>query len=77
MANDPYTQGLKNQFGSMMQAFPDLTIKEVDAIVSYVNQTVAAKISQNQGKYHGKLQSHPITTLSSSVLSLLFLPSLH
>jgi cytochrome c551/c552 len=41
MANDPYTQGLKNQFGSMMQAFPDLTIKDVDAIVSYVNQTVA------------------------------------
>ena len=37
MADDPYTQGLKNQFGSMMQAFPDLTIKEVDAIVSYIN----------------------------------------
>jgi hypothetical protein len=41
MASDAYTQGLKNQFGSMMQSFPDLTIKEVDAIVSYVNQTVA------------------------------------
>jgi Cytochrome c len=41
MAKDPYTQGLKAQYGSVMQAFPDLTIKEVDAIVSYINQTVA------------------------------------
>jgi mono/diheme cytochrome c family protein len=37
MASDPYTQGLKARFGSMMTAFPDLTIKDVDAIVSYIN----------------------------------------
>src|SRR3954466_12224809 len=41
MATDPYTQGLKAQYGSMMQAFPELTIKELDAIVSYIN--LAAK----------------------------------
>ncbi|MBI5858443.1 MAG: c-type cytochrome [Sphingobacteriales bacterium] len=41
MANDPYTQGLKTKFGSLMQSFPDITIKEIDAIVSYVNQAVA------------------------------------
>ena len=41
MTNDPYTQGLKAKFGSMMQAFPDLTIKDVDAIVTYINAAVA------------------------------------
>ena len=41
MAGDPYTQGLKAKYGSMMTAFPDLTIKDIDAIVSYVNQAVA------------------------------------
>ncbi len=40
MASDSYTQGLKAEYGSMMTAFPDLTLKEVDAIVSYINQTV-------------------------------------
>jgi len=38
MANDAYTQGLKNQFGSMMQQFPELTLKDVDAIVGYINK---------------------------------------
>ncbi len=37
MAADPYTQGLKGEYGSMMQAFPDLKLKEVDDIVAYVN----------------------------------------
>ena len=42
MAHDPYTQGLKAQFGSMMTK-QDLTIKDVDAIVSYINGEVIAK----------------------------------
>ena len=41
MAKDPYTQGLKAKFGSMMTGFPSVTLKEVDAIVSYVNNVVA------------------------------------
>jgi len=41
MASDPYTQGLKAKYGSMMQAFPDLTVKDVDNIVAYVNATWA------------------------------------
>ena len=41
MANDPYTQGLKVKYSSMMTAFPDLTLKDVDDIVGYVNQVVA------------------------------------
>jgi hypothetical protein len=43
MAKDSYTKGLKAKFGSDMQAFPDLTIKEVDAIVGYINKTVIEK----------------------------------
>jgi len=39
MATDPYTQGLKAEYGSLMQAFPDLTLKEVDDIVAYINVT--------------------------------------
>jgi hypothetical protein len=40
MASDPYTQGLKTKFGSMMSA-QELTIKDVDAIVTYINGAVA------------------------------------
>jgi hypothetical protein len=42
MAKDQYTQGLKTQFsGTMMTGFPDITLPEVDAIVSYINKFVA------------------------------------
>ena len=41
MSKDPYTQGLKAKFGSMMTGFPDVTLKDVDAIVSYLNTAVA------------------------------------
>ena len=41
MAKDPYTQGLKAKYGSMMTGFPDVTLKEVDAIVTYINNAVA------------------------------------
>jgi cytochrome c551/c552 len=43
MASDPYTQGLKTQFGTMMTAFPALTLKDIDAIVKYINDEVALK----------------------------------
>ena len=36
MAKDPYTQGLKNQYGVIMQAFPDLSNEAIDAIVDYI-----------------------------------------
>lgn len=41
MATDSYTQGLKAKFGSTMTAFPELTLKDVDAIVTYINKVVA------------------------------------
>lgn len=36
MAKDPYTQGLKAEYGVIMQAFPDLTDKQIDAIADYI-----------------------------------------
>lgn len=43
MAADPYTQGLKAKYGSLMLAFPDIKIKDVDDIVAYINDAVAQK----------------------------------
>ena len=40
MAKDKYTEGLKGQFGIVMSSFPELTRKDVDAIVTYINQAV-------------------------------------
>ena len=36
MAKDPYTQGLKAQFGSVMPPFPQLKESEIDAIIDHV-----------------------------------------
>lgn len=43
MEGDPYTQGLKAKYGSMMTAFGDITLKDVSDIVAYVNDEVAKK----------------------------------
>jgi cytochrome c553 len=42
MAKDAYTAGLKTQYGSVMTAFPALSTKDIDAIVTYVNISYAA-----------------------------------
>ena len=47
MATDPYTQGLKAQYGSIMQAFPALTNQQIDAIVEYI--ATAPLPGANQG----------------------------
>ena len=39
--NDPYTQGLKNEYGAIMQAFPQLTNPQIDAIVEYIETAPA------------------------------------
>jgi hypothetical protein len=56
MAKDPYTQGLKAKYGSMMTAFPDVTAADVDAIVKYVNDFVAAA---NKPKEEGEKSAEP------------------
>lgn len=37
MQGDSYTQDLKKQYGSMMQAAPDINLKNLDDIVAYIN----------------------------------------
>ncbi|HSU28413.1 MAG TPA: c-type cytochrome [Chitinophagaceae bacterium] len=49
MLTDKHTQDLKAKFGSMMQAFPDLTIKDVDAIVGYINKEVVDANNKPKG----------------------------
>ena len=49
MATDPYLQGLKAKFGSVMQATPSITLKDVDAIVTYINTEVANKNKAPEG----------------------------
>ncbi|MCX6317498.1 MAG: c-type cytochrome [Bacteroidetes bacterium] len=57
MANDPYTQGLKAQYGGqMMTAFSDITLKNVDDIVAYINDQVA---SQGKSKDPGTVNNEP------------------
>jgi len=38
MAKDAYTQGLKAEYGSMMTAFPDVTLQDVVNVVAYINE---------------------------------------
>jgi cytochrome c551/c552 len=38
MAKDPYTQGLKAEYGPMMTAFPEITLKDVDDLVAYIKE---------------------------------------
>jgi cytochrome c551/c552 len=45
MAKDPYTQGLKAKYGSMMTAFADITVADVDNIVAYVNDASVVKVT--------------------------------
>ena len=41
MAGDPYTTALKAEYGTIMQASPDITEAEVTAIASYINEIFA------------------------------------
>jgi cytochrome c551/c552 len=59
MATDPYTQGLKVKYISMMSGFPDLTIKDIDAIVAYIN------LVANPPKPTGD-NNEPVTSTSNS-----------
>ncbi|MBM3431633.1 MAG: c-type cytochrome [Bacteroidetes bacterium] len=45
MAKDPYTQGLKAKYGSMMTAFSEITLADVDNIVAYINDAAIVKVA--------------------------------
>src|ERR1700712_1163760 len=49
MAKDPYTQGLKAQYNSMMQAFPGLADKDIDAIAEYIIKASAVPVDGGGG----------------------------
>ena len=42
MKTDPYTAGLFKEYGVMMQAFPGLSDKDIDAILDYIKSVPAA-----------------------------------
>ena len=58
MQNDPYTQGLKAQYGAIMQAFPQLTNQQIDAIVEY---TETAPTAATTGAAGGNAQATAAT----------------
>lgn len=49
IANDPYTQGLKAKYGSLMTGFSDFTLQNVDDVVAYINDAVAQKDKVGSG----------------------------
>jgi hypothetical protein len=50
MQTDPYTQQLKQQHGGvMMSGFPQLTEKEIDAIVTHINKVASATPAPTPG----------------------------
>lgn len=60
MAADAYTQGLKAQYGSMMTAFPDITLKDVDNIVAYVNDASVVKEVKGSTQPEQKTSSNAV-----------------
>jgi len=82
MAKDPYTQGLKQQYGIIMQAFPNLADKDIDAISDYVAKAAAAPAPGTQAstdEQAAKVQSSDntllfgILTLILAVIALILL----
>ncbi|OQP68083.1 c-type cytochrome [Niastella populi] len=69
MKNDPYTQGLKAQFGgAMMTAFPSLSEKEIDAVVDYVEKTFKAGPPTAQGTPSGAPGGQVLDEKDNSIL---------
>lgn len=82
MAKDPYTQGLKAEYGSIMQAFPNLADKDIDAISDYIIKASAVPAPGTQAstdEQAAKVQSSDntllfgILTLILAVIALILL----
>ena len=67
MAKDPYTQGLKAEYGSMMTGFPDLKLADITAIVTYINGVVA-----DANKPKGPEDTGPAAKDSSNQNAIIF-----
>ena len=73
MSKDPYTQGLKQQYGSVMQAFPNLADQDIDAIAEYIIKASAAPAPGTTGEtdlQNAKVQDTD-NTLVFGVLTLI------
>lgn len=58
MQTDPYTAGLKAQYGLVMTAFPSLTTKDIDAITDYINSVKPAAPAAAVGEPAGTSQTY-------------------
>jgi mono/diheme cytochrome c family protein len=69
MKSDPYTQGLKAQFGgAVMTAFPSLSEKEIDAVIDYVEKTFKAGPPNPVGTPSGAPGAQVIDDKDNSIL---------
>lgn len=85
MGSDPYTQGLKAQYGGqMMTAFADITLKDVDNIVAYINDEVKKKtngpaeggggaVAETPGKGNSNAVIFGIISLILGIIALILL----
>jgi cytochrome c551/c552 len=71
MAKDPYTQGLKAEYGSMMTAFPDITLQDVDNMVAYVNEAAKPAPAPAAGAADASQGSDSQSSVLFGIISLL------
>ena len=77
MAKDPYTQGLKAEYGSMMTAFPDVTLQDVSNMVAYINEAAkpapAAAAGTGEASQGGDNQNSVLFGIISLLLGVIAL----
>jgi cytochrome c2 len=77
MAKDPYTQGLKAEYGSMMTAFPDVTLQDVGNLVAYINEAAkpapAAAAGTGEASQGGDNQNSVLFGIISLLLGVIAL----
>jgi cytochrome c551/c552 len=71
MAKDPYTQGLKAEYGSMMTAFPDITLQDVGNMVAYINAAAKPAPAPAAGAGEASQGSDNQNSVLFGVISLL------
>lgn len=73
MEKDPYTAGLKAKYGIVMTPFPDLTLKDVDAIISYIDGEVAASKTPKGPTTGGAEEGKPQTSSNAVIFGVISL----
>jgi cytochrome c2 len=71
MAKDPYTQGLKAEYGSMMTAFPDITLLDVTNLVAYINEAAKPAPAPAAGAAEGSQEADSQSSVLFGIISLL------